>query len=1667
MKKITKKIEQSMVVIALSLTQITTPILVIAETSEADQPAETTSKIDKEKDPILASSEKEASSFISSASSQVEVDTSSSEENEVDQSEETSGIKDSSVAETETNKSSTDPKIAKKEENASRSNRQIKAQELLKKGTLLTMADEEYSQTQETRVLNNTPVKLKLDFEIIDEDYLAGTTVVFSLPDTLGFTDNQGTIQGIDATWQVDSANRQVTITFNQAIHDATFSLELKSYLYSESTPQIKVTIDDLNKTSYAIDLYEDVESLKYEQQKNIFGLDGTVYYNLDRKLSGTETLSLQLIDIPGAVFKKIESQPLKVYSYDVDIKGNIKPETQTELVAGTDYTITANDLQNTAVEIKQMDQQKAYGVVYQFTMSISEISDHQYSYYKNYPTTGFGSVNLEPSAGEYRGISFVAKTSQTEKEISSRYYSAVAGGNLYSNEKGSYYLTLHGMPTEMKKGQQITISAENGQELTVKQLMVNDAFYQNVPLDEYFKVENSNGMLTLTATKDSNLAFSMIHLTVPFDQKDIVMNVTTPLIPNEKFKVIGDDYVQPISVLYPNSAETAWGNYNQNGAYANDTSVNVEGSTTQPVENLKIFVEHPDYLTLRKVPEVNYYYKIDQDYRIEKVEGGTLVTFITPINRSIQFDIGFNYVPDSLASTTRIPVDKIPISISADGLDTVNTTVTTGRKNYSEQTLQGSKNQFLVNARQDTIKDLKVETHVPMNTDVVFSIIDVSNDQVDGIYPQYWDRGQYNTQVMKESDPNYPTITHDEATNYYTFDFGTTDHRYIIAYHYANGWQETKSILIPGFSKEPLYGNQQGSSSVTVSNTATDIIDISQRTVTSAKNVTQVTVKTKNIDDGTKKVVNPTFSLKSIGNTNGEIDPNSIRISNVPDDSYKVEKVNGEIQLVFANYVLKENVEISYTVLSQNAGQISASATISSETIDTLSEAKRTATSTIANLQFSAGDSEGIIYKTSALLDVFDTERPTKKIAGVSLMLINQLTGTVINTTTDQVGESQLTDIYTGKYKVYVSKVPEGYVVPEDIQSGMDVKVNRTGNQISIGITPEKDLSSISVKDSTLYVGDTWQAEDNFVSATDKQGNNVTFSEVTVSGDVDTSKVGSYQVTYTNGTAKSVAAITVVSNQATVVAKDSTLYVGDSWQAEDNFVSATDKDGKAVSLANVTVTGTVDTTTPGKYEVSYRNGKVEAIAAITVLADQTSVKAKDSTLYVGDTWQAEDNFVSATDKDGKSLSIAEVTVSGDVDTSKAGSYQVTYKNGNTESVATITVVSDQATVIAKDSTLYVGDSWQAEDNFVSATDKDGKAVSLANVTVTGTVDTTTPGKYEVSYRNGKVEAVATITVLADQTSVKAKDSTLYVGDTWLAEDNFVSATDKDGKSLSIADVTVNGDVDTSKVGSYQVTYTNGTAKAVATITVVSDQATVVAKDSTLYVGDTWQAEDNFVSATDKEGKTLSVAELDITGDVDTTTPGKYEISYRNGKVEAIATITVLADQTSVVVKDSVVYVGDQWEAKNNFVSATDREGNILSIKRLLIEGSVDTSKVGTYQVNYSVVSDEKVANPALFERIFGTTKQLAVTATATIQVIEKQPATDDGKKSNNNDQTKPVDPKSNDGSKLIKATAKDRQQRVLPKTGSSDNQVYPLVGIAFIGLVVTFFFRRKKKANE
>jgi LPXTG-motif cell wall-anchored protein len=243
---------------------------------------------------------------------------------------------------------------------------------------------------------------------------------------------------------------------------------------------------------------------------------------------------------------------------------------------------------------------------------------------------------------------------------------------------------------------------------------------------------------------------------------------------------------------------------------------------------------------------------------------------------------------------------------------------------------------------------------------------------------------------------------------------------------------------------------------------------------------------------------------------------------------------------------------------------------------------------------------------------------------------------------------------------------------------------------------------------------------------------------------------------------------------------------------------------------------------------------------------------------------------------------------------------------------------------------------------------------------------------------------------------------------------------------------------------------------------VVAHEETVVAKDSTIYEGEKWQAVDNFVSATDKSGQAVDYDQVLFSGTVNTVVPGKYQVIYRNGKAEATATITVLADQTSVTVKDSMIYVGDNWTAADNFVSATDRDGKTLTLEQLLVDGSVDTKKTGTYQVTYSIVTDE-AATPNFFARLFGTDSQEAVTATATIKVIEKaeEPEEDDKqpeKDDSNKGQEKPTD--AGQPGKQTKATAKDK--RVLQKTGTAITQGYSIVGASLVALAGIVFFRKK-----
>uniref|UniRef100_UPI0022E63B07 bacterial Ig-like domain-containing protein n=1 Tax=Enterococcus casseliflavus TaxID=37734 RepID=UPI0022E63B07 len=668
--------------------------------------------------------------------------------------------------------------------------------------------------------------------------------------------------------------------------------------------------------------------------------------------------------------------------------------------------------------------------------------------------------------------------------------------------------------------------------------------------------------------------------------------------------------------------------------------------------------------------------------------------------------------------------------------------------------------------------------------------------------------------------------------------------------------------------------------------------------------------------------------------------------------------------------------------------------------------------------------------------------------------------------------------------------------------------------------VTVKEKMTAVNVHDSTIYVGDNWQAEDNFDSALDKDGNPIDFQELTVDASkAETNKAGTFEVTYTYDGVTSIAIITVKEKMTAVNVHDSTIYVGDNWEAEDNFDSALDKDGNDVALSDLTVDASkADTSKAGTFEVTYTYDGVTSTAIVTVKEKMTAVNVHDSTIYVGDNWEAKDNFDSALDKDGNDVDFSALTVDASkADTSKAGSFKVAYTYDAITSTAIVIVKEKMTAVNVHDSTIYVGDSWQAEDNFDSALDKDGNDVALSDLTVdVSKADTSKAGSFEVTYAYDGVTSTAIITVKEKMTAVNVHDSTIYVGDNWEAKDNFDSALDKDGNSVDFQDLTVDASkADTSKVGSFEVTYTYDGVTSTAIVTVKEKMTAVNVHDSTIYVGDTWGAEDNFDSALDKDGNNVDFSALTVdASQADTSKAGSFEVTYTYDGVTSTAIVTVKEKMTAVNVHDSTIYVGDNWEAEDNFDSALDKDGNNVDFSALTVDASqADMGKEGTFEVTYTYegvtstafitvkekmtainvhdstiyVGDkwtakenfdnalDKAGKKVVYEDLTVDASQVdpskagsyevsysydGITVTATVTVKEK-PSQE--KPADDSTHATPEQEKENQK----KTTPDSKKQVTLPKTNENKSVVELVAGVIIVLLTGVIFFWKKRKVNK
>ena len=435
--------------------------------------------------------------------------------------------------------------------------------------------------------------------------------------------------------------------------------------------------------------------------------------------------------------------------------------------------------------------------------------------------------------------------------------------------------------------------------------------------------------------------------------------------------------------------------------------------------------------------------------------------------------------------------------------------------------------------------------------------------------------------------------------------------------------------------------------------------------------------------------------------------------------------------------------------------------------------------------------------------------------------------------------------------------------------------------------------------------------------------------------------------------------------NAAPVIhATDKTIEVGDEFDPRADVTATDEEDGDITNKIEI-LKNDVNINEPGIYDVTYKVTDTQGASYTTTIkvtvnpkaADLNAcpvIKATDKTLTVGDTFDPLAD-VTATDEEDGDLTDKIKILNNEVDMTKPGKYEVTYKvtdNGGASYVKTIKVtvnpkmepINAAPIIKAEDKTLTVGDTFDPKADVTATDEEDGDLTNKIEI-LKNDVDTTKPGKYEVTYK----------------------------------------VTDRKGASYTKSiTVTVNPKME-----------------------VLNAIPTIKAEDKTLTVGDTFDPKADVTAEDVEDGNLTDKIEV-LKNEVDTTKAGKYEVTYkvtdRKG-ASRTKTITVtvnpkiepLNEAPTIDVTDKEITVGDKFDPKEG-VTAKDKEDGNLTDKIEILKNTVDPSKPGVYEVTYKV-TDSKGAS---------CTKTIKVT------VKEKAPAP-----SKDNNKTTTVAPKTGDSTNV------------------------------------------------
>jgi hypothetical protein len=318
---------------------------------------------------------------------------------------------------------------------------------------------------------------------------------------------------------------------------------------------------------------------------------------------------------------------------------------------------------------------------------------------------------------------------------------------------------------------------------------------------------------------------------------------------------------------------------------------------------------------------------------------------------------------------------------------------------------------------------------------------------------------------------------------------------------------------------------------------------------------------------------------------------------------------------------------------------------------------------------------------------------------------------------------------------------------------------------------------------------------------------------------------------------------------------------------------------------------------------------------------------------------------------------VIQPTVTGNIDKSKIGEYPLVYKGEGCKNSQTrivkVTGGSCGYTLLGSHPLiLNLGGTYN--DPGVKVKDVNAQVVTS---TASGVVDTSTAGDYIVTYQGENCSNTITRKV----TIKPAKSVCIYN----LKGNNpfeVIQGASYQEPGLSIKDAngqavtgTTSGSVDTSKVGNNTITYQGGSCSNAATRTVKivsADCSYTLQGNDPLMLSKNDTFSDPGVVVKNSNG---SVVTSTMSGEVDTATIGDYTLTYQ-GKDCAnsqIRTVKVeLQTCTYKLLGNSPLEIIINNAYTDSGVEIKDKSGAVISAKATGV-GTVDTTKVGEYAVNY------------------------------------------------------------------------------------------------------------------